>query len=59
MSAYVGGTHASGVWASAGDVLEMSVVRGVGGDRVIGGAQGLPDRCKSSTACMLCRLEPS
>ena len=29
--AYMGGTRGSGVLASAGDVLEMSVVRGVGG----------------------------
>ena len=32
VSAYMGGTRVSGVLASAGDVLlEMSVVRGVGG----------------------------
>ena len=31
MSAHMGGTRGSGVLASAGDVLEMSVVRGVGG----------------------------
>ena len=31
MSAYMGGTRGSGVLASAGDVLEMSVVRVVGG----------------------------
>ena len=31
VSAYMGGTHGSGVFPSAGDVLEMSVVRGVGG----------------------------
>ena len=31
MSVYVGGTRGSGVLASAGDVLEMSVVRGVDG----------------------------
>ena len=31
VSAYMGGTHRSGVLSSAGDVLEMSVVRGVGG----------------------------
>ena len=31
VSAYMGGTHGSGVLASASDVLEMSVVRGVGG----------------------------
>ena len=30
-SAYMGGTRGSGVLASAGDVLEISVVRGVGG----------------------------
>ena len=29
--AYFGGTRGSGVLSSAGDVLEMSVVRGVGG----------------------------
>ena len=36
VSAYMGGTRGSGVLASAGDVLEMSVVRGVGGvgDRI-------------------------
>ena len=28
---YMGGTRGSGVLSSAGDVLEMSVVRGVGG----------------------------
>ena len=31
VSVYMGGTRGSGVLASAGDVLEMSVVRGVGG----------------------------
>ena len=31
MSACMSGTHGSGVWSSIGDVLEMSVVRGVGG----------------------------
>ena len=31
VSAYMGGTRGSGVWASAGNVLEISVVRGVGG----------------------------
>ena len=31
VSAYMGGTRGSGALASAGDVLEMSVVRGVGG----------------------------
>ena len=31
MSAYMGGTRGSGVLASTGDVLEMSVVRGIGG----------------------------
>ena len=31
VSAYMGGTRGSGVLASAGDVLEMNVVRGVGG----------------------------
>ena len=31
VSAYMGGTRGSGVLASAGDVLERSVVRGVGG----------------------------
>ena len=31
VSAYMGGTRGSGVLASACDVLEMSVVRGVGG----------------------------
>ena len=31
VSAYIGGTRSSGVLPSAGDVLEMSVVRGVGG----------------------------
>ena len=31
MNAYMGGTRGSGVLASAGDVLEISVVRGVGG----------------------------
>ena len=31
VSAYMGGTRGSGVLASAGDVLEMGVVKGVGG----------------------------
>ena len=31
VSAYMSGTRGSGVLSSAGDVLEMSVVRGVGG----------------------------
>ena len=31
VSAYMGGTRGSGVLTSAGDVLEISVVRGVGG----------------------------
>ena len=31
VSAYMSGTRGSGCLASAGDVLEMSVVRGVGG----------------------------
>ena len=31
MSEYLGGTHGSGVLSSACDMLEMSVVRGVGG----------------------------
>ena len=31
LSVYMGGTCGSGVLSSAGDVLEMSVVRGVGG----------------------------
>ena len=31
VSAYMGGTRGSGVFSSAGDVLEMSVVIGVGG----------------------------
>ena len=31
VSAYMGGTRGSGVLVSACDVLEMSVVRGVGG----------------------------
>ena len=31
VSAYMGGTHGSSVLSSAGDVLEMSVVRGIGG----------------------------
>ena len=31
VSAYMGGTRSSGVLSSAGDVLELSVVRGVGG----------------------------
>ena len=30
MSAYMGGTRGSGVLSSTGDVLELSVVRGVG-----------------------------
>ena len=30
-SAYMGGTRGSGVLSSTGDVLEMSVVRGIGG----------------------------
>ena len=31
VSAYMGGTRGSGVLSSVGDVIEMSVVRGVGG----------------------------
>ena len=31
LSVYMGGTHGSGVLASAGDVLELSVVSGVCG----------------------------
>ena len=31
VSAYMGGSRGSGVLASASDVLEMSVVKGVGG----------------------------
>ena len=31
VNVHMGGTRASGVLSSAGDVLEMSVVRGVGG----------------------------
>ena len=31
VSTYMGGTRGSGVLSSAGDVLEMSVLRGVGG----------------------------
>ena len=31
VSAYMGGTRGSGVLTSTGDVLEMSVVKGVGG----------------------------
>ena len=31
VSTYMGGTRGSGVFASAGDMLEMSMVRGVGG----------------------------
>ena len=31
VSACMSGTHGSGVWSSTVDVLEMSVVRGVGG----------------------------
>ena len=31
VSAYIGGIRGSGVLSSTGDVLEMSVVRGVGG----------------------------
>ena len=36
MSAYMGGTRGSGVLASAGDVQEMSVVRGVGENGICG-----------------------
>ena len=35
VSAYMGSTRGSGVLSSAGDVLEMSVVRGVGGVYVV------------------------
>ena len=31
ISAYMGGTRGSGVLSSAGDIIEISVVRGVGG----------------------------
>ena len=40
VSAYMGGTRGSGILASAGDVLEMSVVRGVGGTKRIQPARG-------------------
>ena len=47
VSAYVGGTRGSGVLASAGDVLEMSVVRAVGGvcDMCMCLARGGGGRC--------------
>ena len=31
VSVYMGGTRGSGILSSAGDLLEMNVVRGVGG----------------------------
>ena len=42
MSACMSGTRGSGVLSSTGDMLEMSVVRGVGGvcDMCMGLAQG-------------------
>ena len=42
VSAYMGGTRGSAVLSSTGDVLEMSVVRGVGGvcDMARGGMCG-------------------
>ena len=40
VSAYMGGTRGSGVLAGAGDVLEISVVRGVGGVYVFGLGRG-------------------
>ena len=43
VSAYMGGTRGSGVLCSAGDVLDMSVVRGVGG--VCGMCLGRGGRC--------------
>ena len=47
VSAYMGGTRGSGVLSSAGEVLEMSVVRGVGGVRdmcMLGSGRGV--RCR-------------
>ena len=43
----MGGTRGSGVLASAGDVLEMSMVRGVGGvcDMYMCFSSGLGGRC--------------
>ena len=46
VSPYMGGTHGSGVLSSAGDVLDMSVVRGVG---------GVCDMCKCLARGGLCR----
>ena len=43
VSAYIGGIRGSGVLASAGDMLEISVVRGVGGVYVVG--SGRAGRC--------------
>ena len=47
VSACMGGTRGSGVLSSASDVLEMSVVRGVGGvcDSVYVFGSGLGGRC--------------
>ena len=66
VSACMGGTRGSGVLSSTGDVLEMSMVRGVGGvcdmcmylDRGWVEIAAVCDRCDSSTACRFCRLEP-
>ena len=41
VSAYMGGTRGSGVLVSAGDVLEISVVRGVGAEWVTGLGLGI------------------
>ena len=40
VSVYMGVTRGSGVLARAGDVLEISVVRGVGGVYVFGSGRG-------------------
>ena len=46
VNAYMGGTRGSGVLSSAGDVLEMSVVRGLGlGFTNSGGTWGKCDMC--------------
>ena len=45
VSAYMGGTRGSGVLASAGDVLEISVVRGVGGVYVFVFGSGRCGKC--------------
>ena len=69
LSVYMGGTRGSGVLSSAGDVLEMSVVRGVcvwlGAGYEVLGVRGLglgftnPGGTGESGICIIGWLDPS